>query len=54
MTKGEFYELLAQIDVDAAEYAKDKGEFKHIIENAYALGAHRTLQKILKNDKRRS
>ncbi len=48
MTKGEFYELMAQIDIDAAEYAKDKGEFKHIIENAYALGAGRMLQKICK------
>ncbi len=48
MTKGEFYELMAQIDIDAAEYAKDKGEFKHICETAYSLGAMKMLQKICK------
>ncbi len=48
MTKGEFYELMAQIDIDAAEYAKDKGDFKHICEIAYAIGAMEMLQKISK------
>ncbi len=48
MTKGEFYELMAQIDIDATEYAKDKGEFKHICEIAYSLGAMRMLRKMCK------
>lgn len=49
MTKGEFYELVHQIEVEAYEFAKDKGEFRHILEQAYALGAHCTLQKFLNN-----
>lgn len=48
MTKGEFYEHLHQIEVEAHEFAKDKGEFKNILEQAYALGAHSTLKKFLK------
>ncbi len=51
MTKGEFYELLAQIDIDAAEFAKDKGEFKHICENAYSIGATEMLKRIINKDK---
>lgn len=39
---------MAQIDIDAAEYAKDKGEFKRIIKSAYAIGAIDMLQKISK------
>ena len=48
MTKGEFYEYMHKIDVEAHEYAKDKGKFRHILENAYALGAYNTLKKFLK------
>lgn len=48
MTKGEFYEYMHKIDVEAYEYAKDKGKFRHILENAYALGAYNTLKKFLK------
>ena len=48
MTKGQFYELVAQIDIDAFEFAKDKGDYKRICENAYAIGANAMLEKIVK------
>ena len=37
-----------KIDVEAHEYAKDKGKFRHLLENAYALGAYNTVKKFLK------
>ncbi len=46
MTEEDFYELVEQVETDAKEFAKDEGEFKHILENAYALGAMLTLRKI--------
>ena len=49
MTKGEFYKYMHDINIEAYEYAKDKGEFKDIMENAYAIGAYNMLKKFLNN-----
>lgn len=46
MTKEEFYNYMHQIDIEAYEYAKDKGEYKDILENAYAIGAYNLLKKL--------
>ena len=47
MTRGEFYELMHQINIEAYEFAKGKGEFRRILEQAYSLGAYYTLKKFL-------
>ncbi len=50
MKKEDFYELIAQIDIDAKEFIKDKDEFKRIMENAYSIGAMEMLRKIISKD----
>ncbi len=41
---------MLQIDVDAYEFAKDKGEFKNICMRAYAIGANAMLRKIFEKE----
>ena len=37
---------MLEIDIDAYEFAKDKGDYKRICEHAYAIGANAMLRKI--------
>ena len=48
MTEEDFYKLMLEIDIDAYEFAKDKGDYKSICKHAYAIGANAMLEKIAK------
>ncbi len=49
ITKEEYFELLGQMELEAAEFAKGKDEsLRNICEYSFSIGALRTLKKFLK------